>query len=64
MAGAFGAPGVAGEVGSSQLSIVAFEDALVPRVGSFLTPSVSVPGGEGGSVLVDGMGPSSPGGSN
>ena len=65
MAGAFGAPGVAGEVGSSgsssnALPAVAFEEILVPRVGSSLAPSASVPGGDGGSVLVDGEGPSSP----
>ena len=68
MAGAFGAPGFTGEVGSSQsssnaLSAVAFEDALVSRVGSSLAPGTSVPGGERGSVLVDGAGPSSQGGS-
>ena len=65
MTGAFGAPGVAGEVGSLQSSLnalpaVAFEDALVSRVGSSLAPGASVPGGERGSVLVDGAGPSSP----
>ena len=56
MAGAFGAPGVAGEVGSSQLSLnalpsVAFENALDPRVGSSLASSTSVLGGEVGSLL-------------
>ena len=66
-AGAFGGPGFAGEAGSSQstsnaLSAVAFEDTLVSRVGSSLAPGATVPGGEGGSVLVDGTGPSSQGG--
>ena len=65
MASAFGALGITGEVGSSQsssnaLPAVAFENALVPRVGSSLAPRTSVPGGVGGSVLVDGAGPSSP----
>ena len=62
LAGGFGPPGFAGEASSSQspsnaLSAVAFEEALVSRVGSF------VPGGERGFVLVDGEGPSSQGGS-
>ena len=65
MADAFGTPGVTGEVGSLGLSsnalpAVAFEEILVPRVGSSLAPSASVPGGERGSVVVDGVGPSSP----
>ena len=68
LAGGFGSPGFAGEVGSSQstsnaLSAVAFEDALVSRVGSSLAPGTTIPGGEGGSVLVGGAGPSSQGGS-
>ena len=42
---------------------MAFEDALVSRVGSSLPPGVFVPGGEKGLVLVDGEGPSSQGGS-
>ena len=68
MAGAVGAPGFAGEVGSSQLSLnalpaVAFEDGLVSQVRSSLAPGASVLGGERGSVLVDGAGPSSPRGS-
>ena len=68
LAGDFGALGFAGEVGPSQstsnaLSVVAFEDALVSGVRSALPPGTSVPGGEGGSVLVDGAGPSSQGGS-
>ena len=68
LAGAFGAPGFTGEVGSSQsssnaLPAVAFEDALVSRVGSSLAPGASVPGGERVSVLVDGEGPSFPRGS-
>ena len=66
--GGFGSTGFAGEAGSSQLtstalSAVAFEDALVSRVGSSLAPITAVPGGEKGSVLVDGGGPSSLGGS-
>ena len=68
LAGGFGSPGIAGEVGSSQspsnaLSAVAFEDALVSRVGFSLPPGASVPGVEGGFVLVDGEGPPSQGGS-
>ena len=68
LAGDFGAPGFTGEVGPTQstldaLSAVAFEDALVSRVGSALPSGTSVPVGEGGSVLVDGAGPSSHGGS-
>ena len=64
LAGGFGSPGFTGEAGSSQstsnaLSAVALEDALVSRVGSSLTPGTTVPGGEGGSVLMDGAGPSS-----
>ena len=42
---------------------MAFEDALVSRVGSSLAPGTSVLGGEGRSVLVDGAGPSSKGSS-
>ena len=54
--------GSAGEVGSSQsssnaLPAVAFEDALVSRVGYCLAPGAPVSGGEGGSVLVDGAVP-------
>ena len=57
-----------GEAGSTQspsnaLSAVAFEGALVSRVRSSLPTGTVVPGGEGGSVLVDGAGPSSHGGS-
>ena len=68
LAGGFGSPGFAGETGSSQstsnaLSAVAFEDALVSRVGSSLPPGAFVPGGERGFVLMDGEGPSSQGGS-
>ena len=68
MTGAFGAPGITGEVGpsrssSNSLPAVAFEETLVPRVRSSLAPGTSVPGGEGGSVLVDGAGPSPPRGS-
>ena len=68
LAGGFGSPDFTGEVGPSQsalnaLSAVAFEDALVSRVGSSLAPGTTVPGGERGSVLVDGAGPSSQGGS-
>ena len=68
LAGGFGSPGFAGETGSSQstlnaLSAVAFEDALVPRVGSSLPSGALVLGGERGFVLVDGEGPSSQGGS-
>ena len=64
LAGAFGAPGFAGEAGSSQsssnaLSAVTFEDSLVSRVRFSLAPGAFVPGGERGSVLVDGEGPSS-----
>ena len=67
LAGGFGSPGVAGEASSSQsssnaLSAVAFEDALVRRVGSSLLSGAPVPGGEGGFVLVDGEVPSSQGG--
>ena len=56
--------GFAGEVGptqltSNELSAMAFEVALVSRVRSALPPGTSVLGGEGGSVLVDGAGPSS-----
>ena len=63
----FWTPGFAGEAGSTQppsnvLSAVAFESALVSRVGSALPPGTSVPGGEGGSALADGAGPSSHGG--
>ena len=68
LAGAFGASGFAGEAcssraSSSALSAVAFEEPLVPRVGSSLAPGSSVPGGGGGSVLVDGEGSPPPGGS-
>ena len=65
LAGAFGASGFAGEVGSTKsssnaLPAVEFEDALVSRIGSSLAPGASVLGGEGESVLVDGERPSSP----
>ena len=68
LAGGFGSPGFAGETSSSQstsnaLPAVAFEDALVLRVGSFLPSGALVPGGERGFVLVDGEGPSSQRGS-
>ena len=68
LAGAFGAPGFAGEASSAQsssnaFSALAFEDALVSRVGSSLAPGAIVLGGAGGSVLVDGAGLSSQGGS-
>ena len=68
LVGGFATLGFAGEVGSSQstsnaLSTVAFEDALVSRVGSSLAPGTTVPGGERGFVLVDGERPSSRGGS-
>ena len=68
LAGVFGAPGFAGEAYSAQSSsntrsAVAFEGALVSRVGSSLDTGAIVPGGVGGSVLVDGEGPSSQGGS-
>ena len=68
LADGLGIPGFAGEIGSSQstsnaLSAVAFEDALVSRVGSSLAPGTSVPGGEREFVLVDGERPSSQGGS-
>ena len=68
LAGGFGSPGFAGKVGSSQstsnaLCAVAFEDTLVSQVRSSLAPGTTVLGGEGGSVLVDGAGPSSQGGS-
>ena len=67
LAGDFGTPGFTGEVGSSQspssaLSAVAFEGALVSRVGSALPTGTILPGGEGGSVLVDGAGSSPHGG--
>ena len=66
LAGGVGSPGFTGEAGSSQstsnaLSAVAFEHALVSRVGSSLAPGTTVLEGEGGSVL-DGAGPSSQGG--
>ena len=53
LAGGFWSPGFTGETGSSQsssnaLSAVAFEDALVPRVGSSLPSGAPVPGGERG----------------
>ena len=68
LADGFGSPGFTGETGSSQstsivLTAVAFEDALVSRVGSSLIPDAYVPGGERGFVLMDGEGPSSQGGS-
>ena len=68
LAGGFGSPGYAGEVGSTQSpsnvrSAVAFEGTLVSQVGSALPTSTVVPGGEGGSVLVDGVRRSSHGGS-
>ena len=68
MAGAVGAPVIAGDAGSSRASsnafpAVAFEDPLVPRVGSSLSPGASVAGGGGGPVLVDGEGSPSHGGS-
>ena len=68
LAGGFGIPGFAGETSSSQsplnaLSAVAFEDALVSRVGSSLPSCAFILGGEGGFVLVDGGGPYSQGGS-
>ena len=64
LAGAFGAPGFAGEAHSAQsssnaLSAVAFDDALVSQVGSSLTTGAIVPGGVDGSVFVNGTGPSS-----
>ena len=64
LTGGFGSPGFTREIGSSQstsnaLSVVAFEDALVSRVGSSFSPGTTVPGG----VLVDGAGPSFQGGS-
>ena len=51
LAGAFGAPGFAGEVGSTQLTsialpAVAFENVLVSRVGSALPTGPFVPGGD------------------
>ena len=68
LAGGLGTPGFAGEAGSAQspsnaLSAVEFEDALVSRVGSSLSPGALVLGGEGGFVLVDGAGPFPQGGS-
>ena len=68
LAGDFGSPGFAGEDSSSQSSLnalpsVAFEDSLVPLVGSSFPSGASVPGGEGGFVLVDGEVPSSQAGS-
>ena len=68
LAGGFGTPGFAREVGSSQLtsnalSAVAFEDALISRVGSSLAPGTTVPGGEREFVLVNVERPSSQGGS-
>ena len=68
LAGGFGTPGFAGETSSSQstsnaLFAVAFEGALVSRVGSSLPPGAFVPGSERGFVLLDGEGPSSQGGS-
>ena len=68
LAGGFGTPGFAREVGSSQstsnaLSAVAFEDALISRVGSSLAPGTTVLGGEREFVLVDVERPSSQGGS-
>ena len=66
LAGEYGTPGFAGEVGPTQstlnaLSAMAFEDTLVPRVGSALPTSTFVPGGERGSVMVDDAGRSSRG---
>ena len=68
LAGDLGSPGFAGEAGptrlpSNALPTVAFEDALVPRIRFSFPSSAPVPGGAGGSVLVDGAGPSSLGGS-
>ena len=68
LAGGFGSLGFAGEASSSQstsnaFSAVAFEDALVSRVGSSLPAGAFVLVGERGFVLVDGEGPSSQGGS-
>ena len=68
LAGAFGAPSFAGEASSPQsssnaLAAVAFEDSLVFRVGPSLAPGTTVLEGERGSVLVNGEGPSSHGGS-
>ena len=61
LAGAVGAPVFAGEASSSRtssnaLSPVAFEDSLVPRVGSSRSPDTSVSGSGGGPLLVDGEG--------
>ena len=60
----FWAPGFTGETSSAQsssheLSAVVFSDALVYRVGSSLATGAIVPGGAGGSLFVDGAGPSS-----
>ena len=60
----FWAPGFAGETSSAQpslhaLSAVAFDDALVSRVGFSLATGDHCPGQCGGSVFVDGAGPSS-----
>ena len=68
MADAVGAPVITGEAGTSwassnAFSAVAFEDPLVPRVGSSLSPGASVTGGGGGPVLVDGEGSPYHGGS-
>ena len=68
MTGAVEAPLIAGEAGSSRASLnallaVVFENPLVPRVGSSLSPGASVAGGGGGPVLVDGEGSPSHGGS-
>ena len=68
LAGALGSPGFAGEAGSTRsrlnaLPAVAFEGALVPRDGPSFPSGAPVPGGVGGPVLVDGVGPFSLGGS-
>ena len=69
LAGDLGSPGFAGEAGparlpSNVLPAVAFEDTLVPRVRFSFPSGAPVPGGAGGPILVDGVGPSSHGGSN
>ena len=68
MAGAVEAYLIAGEAGPSRassnaLSAVAFEDPLVHRVKSSLSPGASVTRGGGGPVLVDSGGSLSHGGS-
>ena len=67
LAGAVGAPVFAGEASTSRtssiaLSPVAFEDPLVPRVGSSQSPGTLVSGSGGGPLLVDGEGSPSHGG--